>query len=396
MPSEAVGPTDDAMVPLSVPEIRGNEWAYIRECLDTNWVSSAGAFVERFERGIAQYVSARYAVATVSGTAALHLALIVAGVQPDDEVLVSDLTFIAPANAVRYVGAWPIFVDAEAEHWQMDPQKVADFLSEHCRWRDGALYNSTTGRKISAIVVVHILGHPVDMTPILEAARRYDLKVIEDATESLGARYEDRNVGTLGHIGCFSFNGNKVMTTGGGGMLVTDSEAWAERARYLCTQANDDPVEYVHGAVGYNYRLTNIQAAMGCAQLEQLDSFIAKKRQIAEQYARTLGAFPGITLPAEAGSAWSTFWLYTVLVDEARYGCSSRALLGELERAHIQTRPLWQPMHLSPVFAGCQATDCSVSERLSEQALSLPSSVGLTAEEQERVCSVIARRATGA
>ena len=379
-------------IPLSEPHLGGSEWAYVKECLDTNWVSSVGSYVDRFEKLLAGYVSARHAVATVNGTAALHLALLVAGVQPEDEVLVSDLTFIAPANAVRYVGAWPVFVDAEPDHWQMDPRKVLEFLSKDCEWRQEALYNRVTGRRVKAIIPVHILGHPVDMDPILEAARTYGLTVIEDATESLGAQYKGRPVGSLGDIGCFSFNGNKIITTGGGGMLVTDSSEYVERARSLSTQAKDDPIEYIHAQVGYNYRLTNLQAAMGCAQMEQLDAFVLKKRRIADLYTKALGELPGLTLPREAPWASSTFWLYTITVDEARYGRNSRQLLRDLDRAGIQTRPLWQPMHLSRVFTGMQHTDCGVAEQLNLSALSLPSSVHLSPEEQQRVCEVITRQ----
>jgi perosamine synthetase len=278
MLSEPGVPGPPGFIPLCVPEIRGNEWDYIKECLDSNWVSSVGAFVDRFEGAVANYVGTEHAVATVSGTAALHIALLVAGVQPDDEVLVPTLSFIAPANAIRYVGAWPVFIDAEPIHWQMDPVKVQGFLENECRSQGGNLINRTTGRRVKAILPVHILGHPCDMDPILEVADRYELITIEDATESLGAQYKKRMAGKLGQIACFSFNGNKLITTGGGGMIVTDNQAWAERARYLTTQAKDDPIEYFHSEIGYNYRLTNIQAAMGVAQMEQIENFINQKK----------------------------------------------------------------------------------------------------------------------
>ena len=249
-------------IPLCIPEIRGNEWEYVKECLDTNWVSSVGPYVDRFENMVSNYVGTNYAIATSNGTSALHISLLVAGVEPDDEVLLTSLTFIAPANAIRYANAWPVFIDAEPEHWQMSPQKVIDFLEQECNFQSGEVRNKHTGRRVKAIMPVHILGHPVDMDPILEVARRYHLMVIEDATESLGASYKGRMVGHLGHIACFSFNGNKILTTGGGGMIVTDNEAWANKAKYLTTQAKDNPVEYIHHEIGYNYRLTNIQAAM--------------------------------------------------------------------------------------------------------------------------------------
>jgi len=387
--------TED-FIPLCAPEIRGNEWRYIKECLDTNWVSSAGPFVDRFEQMVREYVGGKYAVATVNGTAALHIALLVAGIEPDDEVLVSTLTFIAPANAIRYIGAWPVFIDAEPEYWQMSPQKVADFLEQECRWIKGELRNKTTGRRVKAILPVHILGHPVDMEHIPEAAHKYNLVVIEDATEGLGAKYKGRMVGHLGDIACFSFNGNKIITTGGGGMIVTDREAWAQRARYLTTQAKDDPIEYIHKEIGYNYRMTNIQAAMGCAQLEQIDDYISIKRRIADVYIEGLGGTSGLVPMCEASWAFSTFWMYTILVDERQYGVDSRTLLRSLVDHGVQSRPLWQPLHLSPAHAGMQASDCSTAEGIYRQALSLPCSVGLRDEEQALVLRVLkngARRA---
>jgi perosamine synthetase len=381
-------------IPLCVPEIRGNEWNYIKECLDSTYVSYVGAFVSRFENEVARRVGTRYGVATVSGTPALHISLLVAGVEPNEEVLVSTLTFIAPVNAIRYVGAWPVFMDAEPEYWQMDPEKVADFLRDECEWKQGVLYNRKTSRRVRAILPVHILGHPVNIDPILELARKYGLVVIEDATESLGATYKGRTVGHLGDISCFSFNGNKLMTTGGGGMIATDNQKWAERAKYLTTQAKDDPVEFIHGDIGYNYRLTNVQAAMGCAQLELLDDFIKAKLRIASNYAGALAALDGISLMPEAEWARSVFWMYTVLVDEAGYGIDSRALLQRFEEAGIQTRPLWQPMHRSPPHRHCQSYHCDVADQLNRQALSLPCSVGLKEEQQNKVVAVLARNAS--
>ena len=381
-------------IPLCAPEIRGNEWAYVKECLDTTWVSTVGAFVDRFEHALAEAVGARHAVATNSGTAALHTALLLAGVEPDDEVLTSTLTFIAPANAIRYVGAWPVFVDAEPQYWQMDTSKVVDFLERGCKWRNGALYNRATGRRVKAIVPVHVLGHPVDLDPIIEAARRFELTVIEDATESLGATYKGRRVGSLGDAACFSFNGNKLITTGGGGMYVTDDECRAQRAKHLTTQAKDDALEYIHSEIGYNYRLTNVQAAIGVAQMEQLDEYVDAKRRIAATYHEALRTVDGITPMREAPWAESAFWMYTVVVNEGRYGCSSRDLLHELARHDIQARPLWQPLHLSAAHKGSFATDCSVAEALNRDALSLPCSVGLSPDAQRRVIECVAAAAT--
>ncbi|MDY6876669.1 MAG: LegC family aminotransferase [Chloroflexota bacterium] len=393
---EPGAPAAEGMIPLCVPEIRGNEWKYIKECLDTGWVSSVGSFVDRFEQELASYIGTKYAVATCNGTAALHTALLVAGVQPDDEVLVSTLTFISPANAIRYVGAWPLFIDAEPDYWQMDSQKVVDFLDKECQWRNGTLYDKTTGRRVTAILPVHILGHPCDMDPILEASRKYNLVVIEDATESLGAKYKGRMVGHLGDIACFSFNGNKIITTGGGGMIVTDNKAWARKAKYLTTQAKDDPVEYVHNEIGYNYRLTNIQAAMGCAQLEQLDGYIAAKCRIAATYNEALADVPGLYPMIQAPWAESIFWLFTALVDEARYGMDSRSLLRHLSQQHIQARPLWQPLHLNGPYRSLDTgTVYPVAEALNRRALSLPCSVGLSEADLVRVVSALGTTGEG-
>lgn len=377
-------------IPLCVPEIRGNEWKYVKECLDTKWVSSAGPFVERFEKTVASYVGARHAVATSSGTAALHIALLVAGVKPDDEVLVSDLSFIAPANAIRYTGAWPVLIDAEPAYWQMDPTKVLDFLERSCQLVRGQLVNRVTSRRVKAIMPVHILGHPVDLDPILELAGKYGLAVVEDATESLGAEYKGRKVGNLAHIGCFSFNGNKIITTGGGGMIVTNDLEWATRAKYLTTQAKDDPIEYVHNEIGFNYRLTNVQAAMGCAQMEQLHDFVEVKRRTAEAYARGFAQLPGVKMMIEAPWARSVFWLNTVLIDEAKYGEDSRTLMKRLASRGIQARPLWEPLHRSLAHLTAQTVGKQVADELNRRALSLPSSVGLSGKEVDEVVAAVA------
>jgi perosamine synthetase len=391
---EPGAPAAAGMIPLCVPEVRGNEWEYIKDCLDTGWVSSVGSYVDRFERELAAATGNRFAVATGSGTAALHISLLISGVQPDDEVLVSTLTFIAPVNAIRYCNAWPVLVDAEPDYWQMGPAKVTDFLENECRYSDGVLRNKRTGRRVSAVVPVHILGHPCDMDPLREVAAKYDLPVIEDATESLGARYKSQPVGHLGRLACLSFNGNKLITTGGGGAIVTDDEALATRAKYLTTQAKDDPLEYVHNEIGYNYRLTNIQAAMGCAQVELLDSYLEAKLDIAARYRRELEAVPGITLMPQAAWAESAWWLYTILVDESRYGTDSRGLLHRLGDEKIQTRPLWQPAHLSAAHAGSQALGGEVATKLNRDALSLPCSVGLKEADQDRVIAAVKRFAS--
>jgi perosamine synthetase len=386
---EPGAPIPGGGIPLSVPEIRGNEWKYIKQCLDTNWVSSVGGFVDRFEKSVASYIGVNHGVAAVNGTAALHIALLVAGIQPQDEVLVSTLTFIAPANAIRYVGAWPVFIDAEAATWQMDPQRVVDFLEGHCQYNQGELWNKATNRRVKAIMPVHILGHPVDLDPILETAAKYDLVVFEDASEGLGVRYKGGRVGSFGKVGCFSFNGNKLITTGGGGMLVTENTEIARKAKYLTTQAKDDPIEYVHHAIGYNYRLVNLLAAMGVAQMEQVESYIAAKKHIATRYGSALEGLPGIQLMPEAPWAESSFWLYTILVDGTQAKHSSRLLLQKFNEVKIQTRPLWAPIHLSKAHRGSSRMGGEIAEKLWRDSLSLPCSVGLREEDQDRVIAYL-------
>jgi len=389
MPSKPIRGTNSPPIPLQVPRFCGNEWKYLKECLDSNWVSSVGGFVDRFERAVADYLDARYAVATMNGTSALHVALLAAGIEPDDEVLVSTLTFIAPANAIRYVQAWPVFIDAEQDYWQMDPNRVAEFLVRDCVWRDGGLRDKGTGRRVRAILPVHILGHPVDIDPILDLAAKYELTVIEDAAESLGAKYKGRRPGNLASIGCVSFNGNKIVTTGGGGMVVTDSERIAHRARYLTTQAKDDPIEYIHNEVGYNYRLSNLQAALGCAQMERLEEHITAKRQLSAAYTEALRDVPGIMPVREAPWAFSTFWSYAIRIDPLEYGMDSRGLLQWLDFHGVQARPLWQPAHLSPAHAGAPVSGEAVSARLYREVVNLPSSVGLQEAELHQVVDLI-------
>jgi perosamine synthetase len=379
----------DGPLPLCVPHLAGNEWKYVKECLDTNWVSTVGAYVDRFERGVAAQTGVDHAVATVNGTAALHTALMLAGVKPDEEVAISTLTFIATANAVHYTGAHPVLIDAESTYWQMDPELLCDFLSRQCDWKKGSLFNRVTGRRVAAVMPVHILGHPVDFDAISEIAGRFELPVIEDAAEAIGATYKGRPVGSLGQIGCLSFNGNKVITTGGGGMLVTDNHELATRAKYLTTTAKDDPVEYIHGDVGYNYRMPNILAALGCAQLEQLAGFIARKRKIAANYRQRLQQIPGVTLQAESPDVTSTCWLSTVEFDAAEFGVDRQTVRQTLLDANIHSRPFWQPMHQSPVYGREFRVVNGVSDRLYANCLSLPSSVTVTESDQQRVISAI-------
>lgn len=365
-------------VPLSEPLLAGNEWAYVKQCLDTGWVSSVGPFVDRFERAVADYSGAAYGVAVVNGTAALHLALLAVGVEPGDEVLVADLTFVAPVNAIRYCGAHPVFIDADPVTWQMDAAKVERFLATECERTATGCVNRRTGRRVRAIVPVHLLGLACEIDRIVAAGRDHGVAIVEDATEGLGVRYDGRQVGTFGDIGAFSFNGNKIITTGGGGVIVTNNKAHADRVKYLSTQAKDDPVEYVHHAVGYNYRLTNVQAALGVAQLEQLDGFIVRKRAIAALYASRLAEIPGVTPMPMSPRTTSNYWLYTALLDEATTLEARKQVVRDLNARGIGARPLWHTIHDLPPFADCQAFEIEHSVALYRRAVSLPSGAGLS------------------
>lgn len=376
-------------ISLCVPYLCGNEWKYVKDCLDTGWVSSVGAYVDRFEEMLANYVGGKSAVACVNGTSALHIALMVAGIRPDEEVLVPSITFVSPANCVKYLGAWPTFMDIEPDYLQIDPQKTIDFLTQECTYRGGKLRNRRTNRVVRAILPVHMLGHPSDMDPIVEIARKFNLIVIEDCAESLGASYKGRKTGSLADMACFSFNGNKIITAGGGGMIVTNNTRWAQKGKYLTTQAKDDPIEYIHNEIGFNYRLSNVQAAMGVAQMENLPGYVAAKRKIAERYAEALKEVAGIRVPQEAPWAESTFWLYTIFVDAKKYGRSNKELLKEMDENHIQARPLWHPLPRLKPFKDCYAYKVEVADRVYNDALSLPSSVNLTIEEQDTVIEVV-------
>lgn len=388
-PSDAPEVAQVPFIPLSVPHLSGNEWEYVKDCLDTNWVSSAGTYVGRFEAMLAETAGTRHAVAVQSGTAALHVALAVAGVGRDDEVLIPSLTFVASANAVAHAGAVPVFVDCEPVYRQMDPDLIAAFLADNCeRAADGSLRNRRSGRRVAALMPVHVFGDPADMDRLAALAAEHGIAVVEDATEALGTRCSGRPAGSIGLLGCFSFNGNKLITTGGGGMIVTDDEALAKRARHLTTQARSGGAEYVHDEVGYNYRLTNIQAALGCAQMERLAHYLATKKRIAEHYDAAFADDPRIAVPARASWADSNHWLYTVRLRGADFE-TSRALIRGLAERRIEARPVWQPLHQSPAYNGAETLGGAVADEIYTDSVSLPSSVTLEPADQNRVIDAV-------
>ncbi len=378
----------DDIIPLHVPEIGGRAWEYVKECLDTGWVSSVGSFVTRFETEFAAFVGASGAVGVVNGTSALHAALLAVGVQPGDEVLVSDLTFIAPVNAIRYCGAFPVFIDADARSWQMDAAKVERFFRERCEKRGDALINKKSGRRVRAIVPVHILGFACDIERIVLAAAQSGVKVVEDAAEALGVRVNGKHVGMFGDAAAFSFNGNKIMTTGGGGMVIARDPAVLAKVRYLTTQAKDDELEYVHNHVGYNYRLTNLQAALGVAQLEQMPSFIERKAVIGKRYLTELTAAGLQTLEPFAGVS-PTYWLNTFLLPRGTSIDQRKRFIRSLIERRIGARPLWHTIHDLPVSDGFEAYEIENSLDIYRRSVSLPSSAALTDRDFQTVVDTV-------
>lgn len=383
------------LIPLSVPAIKGNEWQYVKECLDTGWVSSVGTYVEKFEQGICAYTGARYAVACVNGTSALQVSLRIVGVQPEDEVIVPTLTFIAPVNAARYLGAQPIFMDCD-DYYNIDVAKTIEFIERETCYTQGYTFNKQTNRRISALIPVHVFGNAVALEALTRLCRERNIKIVEDATESLGTWYTEgifarKHTGTLGDIGCFSFNGNKIITTGGGGMIVTDNREYAEKAKYLTTQAKDDGIRYVHHEVGYNYRLTNLQAAVGVAQLEQLPDYVKAKQRNYRAYKRGIDDIPGLRIAEIPAYADNNCWMYALQIDRTAYGMDREALMQRLGEQGIQTRPVWQLNHLQRPYHDCQRYRIEKAPDLLEQTLNIPCSVDITESQIGRVIEALCR-----
>lgn len=380
--------SNDQVIPLCIPNLGGNEMQYVEQALKEGWVSSIGPNVRKFEELFAAYVGTKYAVACVSGTAALHISLIVCGVMPGDEVLAPNLTFVAPINAIRYANAIPVFMDSDWASFGIDVNKLYSFIQEETRFENGFTYNKKTGRCIRAIVPMHALGYPVDMDPLLKICEERNITVIEDATESLGAEYKGVRTGNFSKVACFSFNGNKIMTTGGGGMIVTNDAALAQRAKHLTTQAKRDPLEYDHDEIGYNYRLVDILAALGIAQLEQMDKFVAAKRDNHAYYKSQIDHIPGFELHAEAPNARSNYWFYSLVRDE-EHPLKVMDIVHKLLEIKIQTRPIWRLMNSLPMFSEFQSYHCDVSQEIFDRVISLPCSTHLTWPEIDRVCTAL-------
>lgn len=364
-------------LPLHEPLFRGNENKYVKECIDTAWVSSVGKYVDLFEEKLAEYTGVKRAVAVVNGTSALHVCLILSGVRANDEVLVPALTFIATANAVSYCGAVPHFVDSAYDTLGIEPVALDGYLGEIAEMKNGSCYNKATGRRISAVVPMHTFGHPVDMDAMQSVCDKYHLALVEDAAESIGSFYKGKHTGNFGCVAAMSFNGNKTITTGGGGAVLTNDEELGKLAKHLTTQAKvPHRWEFAHDMIGYNYRMPNINAALGCAQLEQLPDYIEKKRALAAKYAKALDGVDGVTFFKEPNFAKSNYWLNAILLD--RDVADKRdELLSALNDAGIMSRPIWNLMYTLPMFKDCPRMDCKVAEDIGRRLINIPSSVVL-------------------
>ena len=362
---------------LHEPVFSGNEWLYLKECLDSTFVSSVGKFVDRFEADLAAFTGAKHAVAVVNGTAALHIALKLAGVNSGDEVLIPALTFVATANAVTYCGATPHFIDSEERTLGVDAVKLRDYLEHHTEQRAGQCINRATGRVVRALVPMHTFGHPVDLDGVIAVAYDFNLALVEDAAESLGSYYHGRHTGTFGLMGTLSFNGNKTITTGGGGAILTNDATLARHAKHLTTTAKQPhPWEYRHDEIGYNYRMPNINAALGCAQLEQLPAMLAAKRELFQRYQAAFATVSGVRLMEEPAECQSNYWLQTLVLD-SEASDQRDALLKATNDSGIMTRPAWILMHELAPFSGCPLMDLKGAQSLVQRLINIPSSSGL-------------------
>ena len=381
------------MINLSVPNRSMDILDNLKECLESGWVSTGGRFIPEFETKVKNYMKTKFAAGVQSGTAGLHMSLQVLGVQRDEEVFVPTLTFIAAVNPTTYLGASPIFIDCD-DSLCMDPIKLEKFCSEECDFKEGALVNKKTNKKIRALVIVHVFGNMADMEKIMDIAKKYNLKVLEDATEALGTyytegRYKGKYAGTIGDIGVLSFNANKIITTGGGGMVVGDNEELVEKVRFLSSQAKKDTLYFIHDEIGYNYRMLNLQAALGTSQIDQLESFIETKIKNYNTYKEELEKIEGLEILPFVEGIRANHWFYSLKIDKEKYGIGRDELLQKLVDAGIQTRPIWGLIHQQKPYSACQSYEIEKALYYYDRILNLPCSSNLTEKEVYQVIEKI-------
>lgn len=377
-------PKPENMLLLSGPNMGGNELKYVTECIQTGWVSSVGSYVDQFEKMTAEFAGAKYAVATSSGTTALHTCLLLMGVGPNDLVIAPNITFIATINSIKYTGASPVLIDADGDGWQMDLDLLEEFLQTETELRDGGCYHKKSGKKIPVIMPVHVLGNMMDMDRLASVSKEYNLTILEDSTEALGSYYKGKHAGTFGKLGTFSYNGNKIITTGGGGMIITDDAELAKKAKHLTTQAKADAFEYFHDEIGYNYRLVNVSAAMGVAQMEQLPGFLARKKEIIGYYKARLENLGDITFQHVSANVNPNWWMPTLRTQK------QKEILQLLNSAKMQSRPFWIPMNQLPMFKNdIYFHHDDVSKLIYQSCLSIPCSTNITDAQLEAIVKKI-------
>ncbi|MBS1497117.1 MAG: LegC family aminotransferase [Bacteroidetes bacterium] len=372
------------MLLLSGPNMGGNEIKYVTECLETGWVSSVGSYVDKFEKMAAEFAGTKYAVATSSGTTALHTCLILLGIQPNDYVIAPNITFIATLNSIKYTGASPLLIDTDEHSWQMDLNLLEEFLQNETEQKENGCYYKKDGRRIPAIMPVHVLGNMCDMDRLLLLAEQYNLTIVEDSTEALGSYYKGRHAGSFGLMGTFSYNGNKIITTGGGGMIVTNNEALAKKAKHLTTQAKSDPFEYMHDQIGYNYRLVNVAAAMGVAQMEQLPGFLQRKKEIIAFYKNQLASVGDIEFQQVSNDVNPNWWMPTIKTSR------QKDVLKILNDHQMQSRPFWVPMNQLSMFKDdLYYNKTDRSDFVYRHCLSIPCSTNISNQDLQNVCNKI-------
>ena len=346
------------LISLNTPNLIGNEWKYLKKCIDTNWISTSGSFVRIFEKSVCEFTSSKYAIACMNGTSALQISLKLAGVNLESEVIVPTLTFIAPVNAINYNNAEPIFMDVD-NYFNIDIKKTCEFINKHTYFKSGFTYNKKTKKKISAIIPVHIWGNAVDLKELRLICRKKNIKIIEDASESLGTFYKNDNLrkkhtGTIGDLGCISFNGNKIITSGGGGVILTNNKKLAKKANYLINQAKDDSIKFVHNEIGFNYKLSNIHAAIGLAQLEKINFFLNKKKMIHEYYKKKIQSSNSFKISDVPNYAFNNYWMNIIEIKKKNKSISVKNILSKMKKANINCSPIWKLNHLQKPYQKCQ------------------------------------------